>query len=185
MTLINNVVEAMTKALEQSIINGDGVGKPKGILTETPATGQALTTTAPKYEDLTNMEAALPIEYENGAVFCMTKKTFMSFVAMTDATGQPIARVDYGISGKPARTLLGRTVVLCNYLPSFAAGLTAGTAFAFLFDFKDYIVNTNYAMGVKRYEDDDTDDRITRALMLVDGKVVDKNSLVTLSMGTS
>ncbi|MCL2703888.1 MAG: phage major capsid protein [Defluviitaleaceae bacterium] len=182
MTLINNVVEAMTKALEQAIISGDGIGKPKGILTETPATGQALTTAAPKYEDLTNMEAALPIEYENGAVWCMTKKTFMSFVAMTDATGQPIARVDYGISGKPARTLLGRAVVLCNYLPSFVAGLPSGTAFAFLFDFKDYIVNTNYAMGVKRYEDDDTDDRITRALMLVDGKVVDKNSLVTLSI---
>ena len=31
-TLINNVVEAMTKAIEQSIINGTGVGQPKGIL---------------------------------------------------------------------------------------------------------------------------------------------------------
>jgi len=185
MTLINNVVEAMTKALEQAIISGDGIGKPKGILTETPLAGQALTTLAPSYEDLCAVEAALPIEYENGAVWCMTKKTFMAFIAMTDATGQPIARVDYGISGKPARTLLGRTVVLCNYLQSFMPTLTAGTPFAFLFDFKDYIVNTNYAMGIKRYEDDDTDDRVTRAVMLVDGKTVAANSLVTLSMGTA
>jgi HK97 family phage major capsid protein len=131
------------------------------------------------------MEAALPIEYERGAVFCMTKKTFMAFVAMTDATGQPIARVDHGINGKPTRTLLGRNVVLCNYLPSFTAGLATDSVFAFLFDFTDYIVNTNYAMGIKRYEDNETDARVTRAIMLVDGKVVDKNSLVTLAMGTA
>ena len=181
MTLINNIVEAMTKALEQAIVSGDGVGKPKGILTETPATGQALVTVEPSFDDLCKMEAALPIEYESGAVYCMSKKTFMSFVAMTDATGQPIARVDHGISGKPTRTLLGRPVVLCNYVTSFNTSIAAGTKFAFLFDFKDYIVNTNYAMGVKRYEDNDTDDKVTRAVMLVDGKVVDVNSLVTLA----
>ena len=39
-TLINNVVEAMTKAIEQSIISGSGTGQPKGILTETVVTGQ-------------------------------------------------------------------------------------------------------------------------------------------------
>jgi len=180
MTLINNVVEAMTKALEQAIVSGDGVGKPKGILAETPNAGQALTTAAPSYENLVKAEGALPIEYENGAVWCMTKKTFMLFIEMTDATGQPIARVNYGISGKPERFLLGRQVILCNYVASFSDTLAAGTKFAFLFNFADYIVNTNYAMGIKRFEDNDTDDRVTRAVMLVDGKVVDKGSLVTL-----
>lgn len=181
MTLINNVVEAMVKALEEAIISGNGNGKPKGILAETPASGQALTTATLSYETLCEMEAALPLAYESGAIYCMTKKTFMSFVAMTDDNGQPIARVDYGISGKPARTLLGRPVVLCDYLPSFSPSLAAGEKFVILFNFKDYIVNTNYAMGIKRYEDNDTDDRVTRAVMLVDGKVVDKGSLVTLA----
>ena len=41
--LINNIVEAMTKALEQAIISGDGNGKPKGILNETPAKGRSFT----------------------------------------------------------------------------------------------------------------------------------------------
>ena len=36
-------------------------------------------------------------------------------------------------------------------------------------------------MTVKRYEDNDTDDLVTKAIMLVDGKVVDKNSLVTVT----
>ena len=30
-------------------------------------------------------------------------------------------------------------------------------------------------MTIKRYEDNDTDDQVTKAIMLVDGKVVDKN----------
>ena len=178
--LINNIVEAMTKAIEQAIIDGDGTGKPKGILQETPADGQTIDSAAPAYADLINAEAALPQAYENGAVWCMSKKTFMQYYGLTDANGQPIGRVNYGIAGKPERTLLGRPVVCCDYVKSYAATLAAGTAFAFLFNFKDYVLNTNYAMGVKRYEDNDTDDTVTKGIMLADGKVVDKNSLVVI-----
>lgn len=178
--LINNIVEAMTKALEQSIIDGDGTGKPKGILQETPADGQSIDSTAPAYADLINAEAALPQAYENGAVWCMSKKTFMQYYGLTDTNGQPIGRVNYGIAGKPERVLLGRPVVCCDYVTSYAASLDAGTPFAFLFNFKDYVLNTNYAMGVKKYEDNDTDDMVTKGIMMADGKVVDKNSLVVI-----
>lgn len=178
--LINNIVEAMTKALEQAIISGDGAGKPKGILAETPAEGQELDSAKPAYTDLIAAEAALPQAYENGAVWCMSKKTFMQYYGLTDTNGQPIGRVNYGIAGKPERTLLGRAVVCCDYVTSYADSMTANTVFAFLFNFKDYVLNTNYAMGVKKYEDNDTDDMVTKGIMLADGKVVDKNSLVTL-----
>ena len=178
--LINNIVEAMTKALEQSIIDGNGTGKPKGILAETPAEGQTVKSAAPAYADLIAAEAALPQAYENGAVWCMSKKTFMSYYGLTDTNGQPIGRVNYGIAGKPERTLLGREVVCCDYVKSYDKSLAAGTKFGFLFNFKDYVLNTNYAMGVKKYEDNETDDQVTKGIMLVDGKVVDKNSLVVL-----
>lgn len=179
-TLINNVVEAMTKALEQAIISGDGVGKPTGILTEIPEAGQSIDVSEINYQTLIDAESALPLEYETGAVWVMTKKTFMSFVGMVDNNGQPIARVNYGINGSPERTLLGRNVVLCNYVDSFDTAAD-GSPFAFLFNFSDYILNTNYQMGVKRYEDNETDDQVTKAVMIVDGKVVDKNSLVVLN----
>ena len=182
-TLINNVVEAMTKALEQAIISGDGNGKPKGILSETPISGQTITAAALSYDVLIKTEAAVPLEYENESVWCMSKTTFMSFLGITDSTGQPIARINYGISGKPERTLLGREVVLNNYVDSFSTSLANDKTFAFIFRFKDYILNTNLAMGVKKYEDNETDDLVTRAVMLVDGKVVDKNSLVKLVKG--
>ena len=73
----------------------------------------------------------------------------------------------------------------CDYVPTYSAGAAENTVFAFLFNFKDYVLNTNYAMGVKKYEDNDTDDKVTKGIMLADGKVVDKNSLVTICMGRS
>lgn len=183
-TLINNIAEAMTKALEQAIITGSGVGQPTGILTETAPEGQNIEIAADAdvdYETLINAEAALPLSYESEAVWCMTKKTFMKFVGMTDNNGQPIARVNYGVAGRPERTLLGRTVVLNDYMTSLGAPIEEDAVVAFLFNFKDYVLNTNYNITIKRYEDNETDDQVTKALMLVDGKVVDKNSLVTIT----
>ncbi len=128
------------------------------------------------------MESALPTAYENGAYYFMTKKTFMQFVGMTDDNGQPIARVNYGIGGKPERVLLGRVVkLLDDYMSSYAATQSADTIIAFIFRPVDYTLNTNLNITVKTYEDNDTDDKITKAVMLVDGKVVDKHSLVTLT----
>ena len=183
-TFINNVTEAMTKALEQSIISGDGSGKPSGILNETVVSGQNIDiakTDSISYSTLVDTEAALPLEYENGAVWFMTKKTFMKFIGMTDSQGQPIARVNYGINGNADRTLLGRKVILNNYMSSYADTVSSDTVVAFLFRPADYVLNTNLNMTIKKYEDNDNDDMVTKAIMLVDGKVVDKNSLVTVT----
>jgi HK97 family phage major capsid protein len=181
---VKSVSEAMVKAQEQAFITGMGSGQPKGVLKETVITGQNVDIDAkaePGYKTLIDAEAALPLAYENGAVWNMTKKTFMKFVGMTDANGQPIARTNYGINGTPERTLLGRRVVLNEYMPSLDASLKADTVVAFLFDWSDYMYNTNYAMRVKTYEDDETEDQITKAVMICDGKAIDLNSLVTIT----
>lgn len=183
-TFINNVVEAMTKALEESIIKGTGSGQPKGILKETVEEEQNVDIGASeslKYETLTSAEAALPLAYENGALWFMTKKTFMAFIGMKDSSGQPIARVNYGIGGAPERMLLGRKVILNDYMDSYKDTVESDTVIAFLFNPKDYVLNTNLNMTIKRYEDNDTDDMVTKAIMLADGKVIDKNSLVTIT----
>lgn len=178
--LMKNIPNAMVKALEQAIFSGDGNGKPKGFLTETPATGHAIQSAAPAYKDLLDAEAALPEEYENGAVWFMTKKTFMAYYGLLDSEGQPIGRVNYGIEGKPERFLLGRPVITVPYMDSYASNLATGKVFACLFRPEDYTVNTNYQMTIKKYEDNDTDDQVTKAIMLVDGKATDINSLVVI-----
>lgn len=172
-TLINNIVEAMTKAIENAIINGTGVGQPKGILTETPAEEIEITNSV-TYADLCAAEGALDLAYEKDAVWFMSKKQFAEILAIVDEQGQPVARVNYGLAGKPERAILGRPVVLNSYMPE-------GTA-AFLFNPKDYILNTSFTMGIKEYYNEDTDDKIKKSVMLVDGKAVDCGSFVKLAL---
>lgn len=183
-TLVSNVVEAMVKAIEQSIFTGSGSGRPKGFLTETVVTGQNIDIAATGTPALANLEkalAALPQAYESGVKFYMTKKTFFEYASLKDTAGQPIGRVNYGIGGATERILLGVPVVCNDYMSSYAATVTSNTIVAALFNPKDYILNTNLEMRMKKYEDDDTDDMITKAIMLVDGKAVDVRSLVTIT----
>ena len=182
--IISNIVEAMTKALEQSIVSGTGNGQPKGITAETPVEGQTVTVSELAYNDLINAEAALPSAYEREAIWTMNKKTFMGYIGIVDKNGQPIARVNHGLNGKIEYFLLGREVEVNDYLPSFA-NAEEGKTFGFLFNYKDYVLNTNYAMGVKKYEDNENDDMVTKGIMLADGKVVDKNSYVPLVKGAT
>ena len=179
------VAEAMVKAIESKILSGDtGTASPRGIMAEIPETGQALVSDTLDYQLLIDAEAALPQAYEGGACYFMSKKTFLTYMAMVDDNGQPIARVTYGIGGSPERTLLGRSVVLTgDYLPSFGTSLTDGEIFALLFKPSDYMLNTVYDMGIQRKQDWDTEDMLTKAVMSVDGRVIDKGSLVTIAKG--
>ena len=168
---VENVAKAMIKAIETAIINGDGSGKPKGILAETPDDGQAVTGNI-SYAKLCECESVLPAEYEAGAKWCMTKADFFKFYAMTDDAGQPIARVNYGIGGKPEYVLLGREAIISTQA-------VAGKPF--IFNFADYVLNTVYDMGISKKQDWETEDLLTKAVMSVDGKVADKGSLVTFA----
>lgn len=185
---VKQVSEAMVKAIESKIISADaGNANPTGILYNASGTDKAVTvaklaTGKLTYKLLCDAEAELPQQYEGGAKWFMSKKTFMQFIGMTDTQGQPIARVNYGIGGKPERVLLGREVVLTGtYLPDYTeAAAAADVCFAFLFDPSDYVLNTSYDLGIQRKQDWDTEDHCVKAVMSVDGKVIDRNSLVKL-----
>lgn len=178
--LVNSISEAMAKAIEQAILTGTGSGQPTGILTDA-SKGESISLSKLTYKDLVSAEAALPMEYENNAVWVMSKKTFMEFVGMTDSQGQPVARVEHGIAAAPERTLLGRRVVLTNYLPAFSTSLKATDVFAMLYNFGDYTLNTNFSIGMRTYVDNDSDDVVRKSIMVVDGKPVDYTSLVKLT----
>ena len=186
---VKNVSLAMIRAIEFAIVEGTGVGQPTGILTASVPAGQEIQIAASGklgYDTLCAAEGAIPAEHEAGAKWCMTKKTFMSFVGMVDNAGQPIARVNYGVDGKPERTLLGREVVLYqpqsgSKLGNYAASVSANTLFAFIFDFGDYTLNNNYDLGIQHKIDWDNEDHRTKAVAAYDGKVVDNGSLVTLT----
>lgn len=178
--LVSNVAEAMAVALETAIISGTGSGQPTGILNDL-SKGTTINVSKLAYKTLIDAEAAIPQAYEAGSVWVMNKPTFMQFLGMTDSNGQPIARVNAGVNGVPSRVLLGRNVVLCDYLPTFATTLKKTDVFAFIYRMKDYVLNTNYSVAMKVYEDNDTDDIVRKSIMIADGKPVDFNSLVLLT----
>lgn len=178
--LVNHISEAMAVALEQAIIAGDGNNKPAGVL-KNDSDGVKVEAAAASYQLLVDAEGELDEAYENGPKWFMTKKTFMKFAGMVDDNKQPIARVNYGINGAPERMLLGRPVILISYLKTLgSANIADGDVFAFLYDFKNYTLNTAYNIGVKIYEDNETDDIVRKSIMLVDGKPTDTNGLVKL-----
>ena len=160
------------------------IGISKGILKETVVDGQNVDIASGKkitYADLCKAEGLLPSSYDD-AKWCMKKSTYMTEIAgMTDSNGQPIARVNVGLDGKPEYTILGRKVEFSEDVPGIAAAASADTVIAFIFRFADYMLNTNMGVNVSRYTDQDTDDEVTKAIMLADGKVIDKNSLVTIT----
>lgn len=178
---VANVVDAMTVAIEKAILAGTGQtgGQPTGILTQTVPSGQTITladttTHIPTYAELVEAEAALPVEYENTAKWFMTKKQFMAFVGMVDDNGQPIARVDYGIENGAVRRLLGREVIVHPYATEM------GSNVAGIYDFRDYVLNTIFDLGIQRKQDWETEDYLTKAVMSVDGKPVSAASLVVM-----
>ncbi|MBO6206846.1 MAG: phage major capsid protein [Lachnospiraceae bacterium] len=186
-TLSANIAEAITRALEASIISGSGNGEPKGILEETPtetieadvtaSTGEGVT-----YKTLLAAEAAIPTAYEQGAEWVMNKKFFFNHIlAIVDSNNQPIARVDAGISGRPSYTILGRAVNFTDHMPIPTSDAPTGT-FAFICDLKDYMINTNMSVTVSRYVDETSDDTVTKAIMIADGKMIDTNGLVFLDL---
>ena len=165
---VENVAKAMTYAIENAVINGTGVGQPTGILAATVADGQTINE-ALTFAGLAKAEGALPQEYETGAKWCMNKKTFAKVQGLVDQNGQPVARVNYGIGKALERAILGRDVVVTPYVADDVM---------FMFDFADYVLNTVYDMGISKKQDWDTEDLLTKAVMSVDGKVVDAGSIV-------
>lgn len=176
---VKNVVKAMVIAAEQAIVSGDGQSKPKGASKETPQEGQEISATG-KVTDVELAEAALPVEYENNTIWLMDKKTFYHYAYLKDANGQYLGRVNYGgVAESREYILMGREVLLSEYLPTYGTAKT-GEIFAMLLNLEDYDFNTNYDMRITKYEDHENENEITKAVMICDGKLVDKGSLVTL-----
>lgn len=169
---VENVAKAMIYAIENAVINGTGSGQPTGILKATVPTGQEISKPL-SFAVLAEAEGALPQEYETGAKWCMNKKTFAKVQGLVDDQGQPVARVNYGVGKALERAILGRDVVVSPYVADDTM---------FMFDFSDYVLNTIYDMGISKKQDWETEDLLTKAVMSVDGKVVDNGSLVKFTI---
>ena len=181
---VQSVSDAMVEAIEAAIVSGDGINQPKGILNETPKAGKALELAANAdftYKNLLAFVGAVPEKYRNGAVAFVTQNTFFEMLGVTDTQGQPVARVNYGIDGSMTKSLFGMPVVYADeYLQDYVAGGgDADNIFAFIYNFSEYTLNTNYDLGLAERTVWENENKEIKAVMAVDGKAVTINSLVT------
>src|SRR5690606_24918378 len=101
-------------------------------------------------------------------------------VGMVDSTGQAVARVNYGLGGSIEERFLGREVIAVeDLLPSIDEAST-GDVVGILVRLEDYMVNSNMAITYRRYFDENTDEWISKATMIADGKLADPNGVVLI-----
>lgn len=184
-TIINNIKEAMTIAIENSIMSGSGSGSPQGILKEDLPTKRIISLSADKIGTVAGwaeVEAAVPLAYESGSVYIMAKSTWEKHInGATDSNGQKIGFVS--LSDNQKRILNGREVILTDYIKGFDTALS-GDIFAVLVKLNDYMLNSNMAMNYKKYFDEDKNKYVHKAIMIADGKMADTNGMVYIKKST-
>ena len=188
-TVADNIAEAMVKALDAAIISGTGTGQPLGIANHNVPSSRVVTLSPEefgKYETWPAVFAKVPRSYRSGVALIMNDADWHKYiVGMTDTTGQPIARVNYGLDGTIEERFLGREVIAVEDLLPSIDEADAGEVVGILVRLSDYMVNSNMAITYRRYFDENTDEWISKATMIADGKLADPNGVVLIKKASS
>lgn len=191
-TVTDSIVEAMVIATEKAIISGDGSGKCLGMTKDTRIPNAQIVTLSPA--DFKSWEAwkkkvfaKMPLAYKAGASFLMASGTFEGYIdGMVDSTGQPIGRINYGITEGPQERFGGKPVIeveddiVANYDDA-----ATGDVVTIYCNLKNYAINSNMQMSMFRYLDHDTNEWIDKAILIMDGKLLDPNGIVIVKKGAA
>lgn len=132
---------------EESFFNGDGNGKPLGVLAESGGAEVGVTAasaTAITVDELMELFHSLKTPYRNKAVWVMNDATVKAVRMLKDKNGQYLWQSSL-TAGTP-NTLLGRPVYTSAYMPVATAGAKA-IAFG---DFKYYWIADRQGRSFKR-----------------------------------
>lgn len=184
------ITEAMIKALEVEIINGAGTAGMLGVTIDTRvAAGQSITLSSAEVNQWDSWKkkvfAKIPLAYRAGGIFVMGAGTFDGYIdGMVDANGQPIGRVNYGITDAPAQRFGGREVVLVedDVVASYDSAST-GDVIAVFMNPQDYCINSNMQMAMYRWLDHDTNQWVDKAILINDGKLIDAAGVLLIKKG--
>lgn len=178
--------EAIVKALEIAIFNGNGTTQPLGILNDTRVPdGNVIELTDAEFASWsawhTKVKAKMKKAYRNGTFF-MNQSTFDGQIdGMTDDNGQPVGRTNYGINGEETYRFMGKAVetVEDGCIPAFDDA-EDGDVVAVFMKPTDYAINSNMQMTTVKWVDNDTNEIKNKCIMIVDGKLVDANGVLII-----
>ncbi|WP_424766305.1 phage major capsid protein [Paenibacillus sp. sgz302251] len=194
-TIISLIVEAMARALDVAIIKGTGVGQPLGITVDPRVVaGQTVTLSKGTAKEFSSWEAwqkkvmaKIPLSYSAGGTFIMAKGTFEAQInGMVGTDGQPIGRVNYGITDGSQERFAGKEVILVEddvIKPcTDQAASVVGDILAIFVRLDDYAINSNMQMQMARWFDQDKNEWVDKAILICDGKLIDPDGVIIVKV---
>lgn len=184
---------AYLQAMDQGIVNGSGDGSMQGILND-PRVTKTVTMTAADMGNWTkwrkNFFAQLPLGYRSGE-FIFPVSTVDSYLeTMADSNNNPIFRqatgleVNDGDAMNPNGRFFGRAISLVeeDIIPDFDTA-SAGDVIGLYWQPEEYAINENFGFTMRRYFDEETNEWVDKALVVVDGKVLNPTGYVKIVKG--
>jgi HK97 family phage major capsid protein len=187
------IAVAYLKALDSAIMNGSGDGAPLGILNDARVTN-TVTMTAAQFSDWTAWRkrffASLPLGYRAGE-FVFAASTVDAYLeTMADANNNPIFRqatgleVNDGDAQNPNGRFFGRDVALVepDIIKDFDTA-SANDVVGLFWQPDEYALNENFGFTMRRYFDEETNEWVDKAIVVVDGKVLNPTGFVKILKG--
>ena len=185
--VVSIMLKAFLEAMDIGIVKGTGKGQMLGLLNDKRVTNEISLTAA----EINNWTAwrkkffsKLPLGYRAGE-FIFPLSTVESYLeTMADANNNPIFRqatgleVNDGDAANPNGRFFGREVSLVepDVIPDFDAA-NDGDVIGIFWQPKEYAINTNMQMAMRRYFDEETNKWVDKLLIIVDGKVLNPKGI--------
>lgn len=183
------LAEAFVKEFDRIIISGTGSGQPLGILNDTRVkAANKITLYAGDMADWTKWRtkffAKIPLAYRGEGVMIMTAATWETYImTLKDANNRPLYQETYDPNnGNLTCRFAGREVILVepDILKDYDTAQN-GEAWAIYLKPTDYAINTNMEIAFKRWFDDEKNKYFNKGLCIMDGKLLDVNSVYIFS----
>jgi HK97 family phage major capsid protein len=191
------IAVAYLQAMDYGIVNGSGNGTMLGILNDTRVTTQSdniITMTAADMGDWQKWRkkffAKLPLGYRNGEFIFPLSTVDAYLETMADANGNPIFRqatgltVNDGDAVNPNGTFFGRGISLVepDILPDFDTA-NSNDIVGIFWQPQEYAINENFGFTMRRYFDEETNEWVDKAIVVVDGKVLNPKGFYLIKKG--
>ncbi len=184
---------AYLQAMDYGIINGSGKGSMLGILND-PRVTNTITMTAAEINNWTKWRTKffknLPLGYRSGSFIFPVSTVDEYLETMADSNNNPVFRqtadlvVNDGDAVNPNGRFFGREISLVE--PDIIADFDAasqGDVIGIYWQPEEYAINENFGFTMRRYFDEETNEWVDKALVVVDGKTVNPTGFYKIIKG--
>lgn len=186
-TITEVIANAYRKAMDEGIIKGTGNGQMLGI-TNDPRVTRVVTMSAAQMSNWKDWKkrlfAALPDGYEDGE-FIFPRATVNAYLeTMSDDNNNPVfsqaTALEVNEGNRNGRFYGHEISIVSPSLISDFDSASAGDVIGIFWQPNEYAINENFGFTMRRYFDEERNKYINKALVVVDGKVLNPTGYVLI-----